>query len=71
MGRIRRFREGFQRLTPQREYIYSFESGYFIDGFYRKGNFYNVKDWKRRKWSMIRKINHRNKKSYKWRAGNA
>lgn len=63
VGRIRRFREGFKRLTPQREYIYMRESGYFEDGFYGKGNFDSVDDYKRRKWSRIRKMKHRNKKT--------
>ena len=62
MGRIKRFRDGFKRLTPQREYIYMWESGYYDEGFYGKGDFDSVKDWSRRKWSRIRKIKHRNKR---------
>lgn len=63
MGRIRRFRDGFKYLTPQREYIYMWESGYCDEGFYGKGNFDSVDDYKRRKWSRIRKVKHRNKKA--------
>ena len=63
VGRIRRFRDGFKHLTPQREYIYMWESGYFDEGFYGKGNFDSVDDYKRRKWSRIRKVKHRNKKA--------
>ena len=35
---------------------------YYDEGFYGKGDFDSVKDWSRRKWSRIRKINHRNKR---------
>ena len=62
MGRIKRFRDGFKRLTPQREYSYMWESGYYDEGFYGKGDFDSIKDWSRRKWSRIRKIKHRNKR---------
>lgn len=62
VGRIKRFRDGFKHLTPQREYIYMWEAGYCAEGFYGKGHFDSVKDYKRRKWSRIRKVNHRNKK---------
>ena len=31
------------------------------EGFYEKGNFDSVDDYKRRKWSRIRKVKHRNK----------
>ena len=61
MGRIRRFRDGFKHLTPQREYIYMWEIGCFDEGFYGKGNFDIVDDYKLRKWSRIRKVKHRNK----------
>ena len=44
------FRDGFKHLTPQREYIYMWETGYFDEGFYGKGNFDSVDDYKRRKW---------------------
>jgi hypothetical protein len=47
------------------------ETGYYEDGFYGKGDFDNVADWKRRKWSRIRKVNHRNKKNRKWVIDNA
>ena len=50
-------------FTPQREYIYVWETGYFDEGFYGKGNFDSVDDYKRRKWSRIRKVKHRNKKA--------
>ena len=36
VGRIRQFRDGFKHLTPQREYIYMLESGYFDEGFMEK-----------------------------------
>lgn len=39
------------------------ESGYCDEGFYGKGNFDSVEDYKRRKWSRIRKVKHRNKKT--------
>lgn len=65
MGAIRRFRDGFSRLTPQREYVYRYESGYCVDGFYGKGDYDSVEDYRRRKWSRIRKIKHRNKKRKK------
>lgn len=63
VGRIRRFRDGFKRLTPRREYIYAWETGYPDEGFYGKGNFDSVDDYKRRKWSRIHKVKHRNKKT--------
>ena len=63
MGRIRRFRDGFKHLTLQRQYIYMWKSGYCEDGFYGKGNFDSVEEYKRRKWSRIRKVKHRNKKT--------
>ena len=63
MGRIRRFRGGFKHLTPQREYIYMWLSGYCDEGYYGKGNFDSVEEYKRRKWSRIRKVKHRNKKA--------
>ena len=52
----------WEYVKPQREYIYMWESGYYDEGFYGKGDFDSVKDWSRRKWSRIRKINHRNKR---------
>lgn len=39
------------------------ETGYPDEGFYGKGNFDSVDDYKRRKWSRIRKVKHRNKKA--------
>lgn len=62
MGSIRLFRDGFKRLTPQREYIYNYCQGIW-DDFSPYGDW---ETWKRRKWSRIRKVNHRNKKSRKW-----
>ena len=38
------------------------ELGYCAEGFCGKGHFDSVKDYKRRKWSRIHKVNHRNKK---------
>ena len=38
-------------------------SGYCDEGFYGKGNFDSVDEYKRRKWSRIRKVRHRNKKA--------
>ena len=32
------------------------------EGFYEKGNFDSTKEYKRCKWSRIRKVKHRNKK---------
>ena len=63
VGRIRRFRDGFKHLTPQREYIYMWLSGYCDEGYYGKGSFDSVDEYKRRKWSRIRKVKHRNKKA--------
>ncbi len=37
------------------------ETGYCDEGFYGKGNFDSVDDYKWRKWSRIRKVKHRNK----------
>lgn len=62
MGRRRRFREGFKRLTPRREYIYKWDAGFISDGYYGGKPFENLKDYKRRKWSRIRKVRHRVKK---------
>lgn len=29
MGKVKLFRDGFKLLTPRREYIYMWESGYY------------------------------------------
>ena len=38
-------------------------TGYPDEGFYGKGNFDSVEEYKRRKWSRIHKVKHRNKKA--------
>ncbi|MBO5632672.1 MAG: hypothetical protein J5965_26765 [Aeriscardovia sp.] len=62
MGRIRRFRDGFSKLTPRREYIYKWGCSDIDDVYYGRTLFRDLHDYQRRKWSRIRKINHRRKK---------